>query len=69
MTVVAEQLGPHLRMPLLDPRQLLVDLALPGVGLLGRQDAVEERGVGFVLPVVQPVVQIALRHWWQVTIG
>jgi len=55
--VLAEQLLPHLDVTLLHPGQLDVDILALLVRLLAGQHQVEVGGVGFILPMVQPVMQ------------
>src|SRR2546430_17739710 len=57
VAVVAEELVPHLYVPLLHPGELDVDILALGVRLLAGQHQVEVGGVVLVLPMVQPGVQ------------
>jgi len=54
VAVLAEQLGPHLHMALLDARELDVDVLSVRIGFLSGEGEVEVGRVRFILPVVQP---------------
>jgi len=60
MTVLGEELVPHLDVTLLDPGQLDVDVLPLRIELLAGQHEIEVGRIGFVLPVVQPGVQRGL---------
>ena len=62
MAVLGEQLRPHLYVLLFHAGQLDVDVLFVGIALLTREGQVEKGGVGFVLPVMEPYVDIGLGH-------
>src|SRR5213594_2889160 len=62
VAVLGEQLPPHLHVPLFHAGQLDVDVFLVGIGLLTCQREIQIRGVGFVLPMMEPLLHIGLGH-------
>ena len=52
LAVFRQQPGPYLDVLVLDLSKVEIQGLLPIVGLLGRENAVQERRVGFVLPMV-----------------
>jgi hypothetical protein len=62
LAMLAEQGAPDLDVSVFNLGEPLVDIALGLIGLGGRQDAVQERRVGLVLPVVLKCVQIGRRR-------
>ncbi|PYO72604.1 MAG: hypothetical protein DMD64_10470 [Gemmatimonadetes bacterium] len=62
MAVLGEELAPHLHVALLDPGQLDVDVFPVGIRLLSSECQIEECGVSFVLPMVEPFLHVSSRH-------
>jgi hypothetical protein len=56
--MLPEQRRPDLQMPILDLREPPIHVLLRGIGLRLREHAIEEGGVGLVLPVMLERVEI-----------
>src|SRR2546427_1065730 len=62
MAVLAEQLAPHLHVALLDARKLDVDVLPVRIGFLAGEGEIEVGRIGFILPVMQPLLHVWIRH-------
>jgi hypothetical protein len=62
MAMLGEQLGPHLHVALFDAGELDVDVLPVWIGFLSGESEVQVGGIRFVLPVMQPLVDISLGH-------
>ncbi len=62
MAVLGEELAPHLHVALLDASELDVDVLPVRIGFLTGESEVEVGRVGFILPVMEPLVDVGLGH-------
>src|SRR5438876_6780011 len=59
---LGEELAPHLHVALLDASELDVDVLPVRIGFLTGESEVEVGRVGFILPVMEPLVDVGLGH-------
>ena len=62
VAVLAEELAPHLHVALFDAGELDVDVLAMRIGFLAGEGEVEEGCVGFILPMVEPGVDVGVGH-------
>src|SRR5262245_57635912 len=62
VTVLGQQLAPDLNVPLFDSGQLDIDVLLLGITLLTSQREIQVGGVCFVLPMMEPFVNVRFWH-------
>ena len=57
-SMLCEQTGPDMEMPVFHVRQSSIDVLLGRVGLRIGQQTIQERGVGLILPVMLEGIEI-----------